>query len=104
MSVSSTGGFLCGSDGKESACSAGDLGSIPESGRSLEKGITIYSSILAGEFHGQRSLAGYIVHSVAESEQLIHTPPLDGDVLKGRNFDLLTFGHSFIQYHVKNTC
>ena len=23
----------CGSDGKESACNAGDLGSIPESGR-----------------------------------------------------------------------
>ena len=27
-------GFPCGSDGKESAYSAGDLGSIPESGRS----------------------------------------------------------------------
>ena len=26
-------GFPGGSDGKESACSAGDLGSIPESGR-----------------------------------------------------------------------
>ena len=26
-------GFPCGSVGKESACSAGDLGSIPESGR-----------------------------------------------------------------------
>ena len=27
-------GFLGGSDGKESACSAGDLGSLPELGRS----------------------------------------------------------------------
>ena len=27
------GGFPGGSDGKESACNAGDLGSIPESGR-----------------------------------------------------------------------
>jgi len=26
---------------------------------SLEKGITTYSSILLGEFHGERSLAGY---------------------------------------------
>ena len=31
-------GFPCGSDGKESACNAGDLGSIPGSGRSLGEG------------------------------------------------------------------
>ena len=31
-------GFLCGSAGKESACSAGDLGSIPGLGRSPEEG------------------------------------------------------------------
>ena len=31
-------GFPCGSDGRESACSAGDLGSIPGSGRSLGEG------------------------------------------------------------------
>ena len=31
-------GFLGGSDGKESACNAGDLGSIPELGRSPGKG------------------------------------------------------------------
>ena len=30
--------FPGGSDGKESACSAGDLGSIPESGRSAGEG------------------------------------------------------------------
>ena len=33
-----TRGFPGGSDGKESACNAGDPGSIPGSGRSLEKG------------------------------------------------------------------
>ena len=38
-------GFLGGSKGKESACKAGDPGSIPGSGRSLEKGMII-SSIL----------------------------------------------------------
>jgi len=32
-------GFLCGSAGKESACKAGDLGSIPELGRSAGEGI-----------------------------------------------------------------
>ena len=31
-------GFPCGSADKKSACNAGDLGSIPELGRSLEKG------------------------------------------------------------------
>ena len=32
--LSTTGGFPSGSNGKESACDAGDLGSIPGSGRS----------------------------------------------------------------------
>ena len=36
-----------GSDGKASACSAGDTGLIPESGRSLEEEIANHSSILA---------------------------------------------------------
>ena len=31
-------GFPCGSDGKESACNAGDMGSIPESKRSPGEG------------------------------------------------------------------
>ena len=35
----SVGGFPGGSDGKESACNAGDLGSIPVSGRSPGGGI-----------------------------------------------------------------
>ena len=36
-----------GSDGKESACNAGDLGSIPGLERSPEKGTVTHSSILA---------------------------------------------------------
>ena len=36
-----------GSDGKESVCSAGDLGWIPGSGRSPGEGIATHSSILA---------------------------------------------------------
>ena len=39
--------FPRGSAGKESACNAGDLGSIPGLGRSLEKGTATHSSILA---------------------------------------------------------
>ena len=39
--------FLGGSEDKESACNVGDLGSIPGSGNSLEKGMPIHFSILA---------------------------------------------------------
>ena len=39
--------FPGGSDGKESACNAGDLGLIPGSERSLEKEMATHSSILA---------------------------------------------------------
>ena len=39
-------GFLAGSESKESACNAGDQGSIPGSGRSLEKEMATHSSIL----------------------------------------------------------
>ena len=37
-STHSSMSFPCGSDGKESACNAGDLGSIPRLGRSLGEG------------------------------------------------------------------
>ena len=43
-----------GSDGKESACNAGDPGSIPWRREWLPTPV-----LLLGEFHGQRSLAGY---------------------------------------------
>ena len=39
-------GFTGGSEGKGSACNAGDLGSIPGSGRSVEKEMATHSSIL----------------------------------------------------------
>ena len=53
-------GFRGGSDGKESACNAGDLGLIPGSGRSLGEGNGLPTPIfLPGESHGQRSLVGY---------------------------------------------
>ena len=40
-------GFHGGSDGKESACNVGDLGSIPGQKEPLEKGMATHSSILA---------------------------------------------------------
>ena len=46
------------SDGKESACSVEDLGLIPGSGRSLEKGMASHSSIPAWEIPCTKSLVG----------------------------------------------
>ena len=40
-------GFSSSSDGKASACNAGDLGSIPRSGRATGEGMATHSSILA---------------------------------------------------------
>ena len=40
-------GFPSGSDGKASACNAGDLGSIPGQEDSLEKEMATHSSTLA---------------------------------------------------------
>ena len=54
--------FPCGSDGKESACSAGDPGSIPGFwvGKiPWRRKWQPTSVFLPGESHGQRSLAGY---------------------------------------------
>ena len=46
-SVEESKGFPDGSDGKESDCSTGDVGSIPRSGRSPGKENGIHSNILA---------------------------------------------------------
>ena len=55
-----TKGFLCGSDAKESACNAGDPGSIPGSERSPGEGNgNPLQYFLPGAFHRPRSLVGY---------------------------------------------
>ena len=53
-------GFPGGSDGKESVCNVGDLGSIPGMGRSPGErhGHPLQYSCLEN-FHGQRTLAGF---------------------------------------------
>ena len=50
---------LSGSDGKESACNAGDLGMILGQKDPLDEAMATAPVFLAGEFHGQRSLVGY---------------------------------------------
>ena len=70
-------GVPCGSDGEESACNAGDLGLIPGLGRSPGEGYGYpLLEFCPGEFHAQRSLAGYSPRGHKEAdmtEQLTHT-------------------------------
>ena len=62
-------GFSGGSDGKESACSAGDLGSIPGLGKSPGgvHGNPLQYSCLENP-HGQMSLVGYSPWDCTESD------------------------------------
>ena len=57
-------GFPGGSDGKESACHAGDLGLTPGEGN----GNWSTPVFLLGEAHGRRSLAGYSPWGFKEGE------------------------------------
>ena len=51
-------GFPGGSDGKESACSVGDLGSIPGLGSSPGEGTATHSNILAWKISWTVELGG----------------------------------------------
>ena len=71
-----------GSDGKEYAQNAGDLGSTHGSGRYPREGNGYTPVYLCGEFHGQKSLKGYTEkwdHKDSDmTEQLIHTHSYSG--------------------------
>ena len=61
--------FPGGSDGKESACNARDLGSVPALGRSPGEGDDNPTPVfLPGKSHGQRSLADYSPFGCKESD------------------------------------
>ena len=62
-------GFPGGSDGKEYACKAGDLGSIPWVGKiPWRRAWQPTPEFLPGESHRQRSLAGYSPWGCKESD------------------------------------
>ena len=61
-------GLPGGSDGKESACDAGDLGSIPGLGRSPGGGMAIHSSILAWRIPTDREAWRATVHGVTKNQ------------------------------------
>ena len=63
-------GLPGGSDGKEAACNAGDLGSIPGLGRSAGGGHgNPCQHSCPQKFHGQRSLVGYSHEESAVTER-----------------------------------
>ena len=66
--------FPGGSDGRVSACSAGDPGLIPGLGRSPGEGNGNSPVFLPGEFHGLRSLVGYSPwgHKESDTTERLH--------------------------------
>ena len=78
--------------GKESTYNAGDMGSIPRSGRSPRKGKWQPTSVfLPGKSHGQRSLVGYSPGGSKESDMTerlsIHTHRFTGKENQELKFD-----------------
>ena len=67
----SVGGFPGGSDGKESACNGGDLGSIPVSGRSPGGGIGYPLQHSCLENPMDRGVWWATVHGVAKSQMCL---------------------------------
>ena len=67
-------GFPDGSDDKESACNAGDVGLIPGLGRAPGGGHGTTSVFLLGEFHGQKSLVGHSPWGCKELDISTHSP------------------------------
>ena len=63
-------GFPSSLVGKESACNAGDPGSIPGLGRSPGEGNPT-PVLLPGEFHRQRSLADHSLWDHKESDMTV---------------------------------
>ena len=60
--------FPGGSDGKESACNGGDLGSIPGLGRSAGGGMASHSSMVAWRISMDREAWKATVHEVPKSQ------------------------------------
>ena len=60
--------FPGGSDNQESACNAGEMGSIPGQEDPLEKEMVTHASILAWKFPWMGSLAGYNPEGHEESD------------------------------------
>ena len=84
-------GFPCGSADKESACNAGDLGSIPRLGRSSEKGKATL------QYSGLENSMDCIVHGIAKNQkQLSDFHSLVNEVFFLYTFFLVTEKHRIV--------
>ena len=74
IKYTNSSGFPGGSEGRESTCNAGDLGSIPGLGKPLGggHGNPLQYSCLENT-HGQRNLMGYSPWGCKESDMTYHT-------------------------------
>ena len=82
--LSHQGSFLGNSAGKESACNARRPGLIPGLGRSPGEGEQLPTPVFwPGEFHGQRSLAGYSPwgHKESDTTERLGTAHINKTVL-----------------------
>ena len=67
---------------KKSSADEGDTDSIPGSGRSPGEG-NGNPVFLPGKFHGEKSLVGYIVHGVVQSQTLLKCCLQQQQILEG---------------------
>ena len=86
--VTASEGFPGGSDSKESACNAGDLGSTPGSGRSLGRGRSNPLQCSCPENPMDRGAWRAVVHGVTKgrtrpSDQTPAVRPLVGGLVRG---------------------
>ena len=90
-------GFHCSSVSKESACNAGDPGSISGLGRFPGEGTWQPTSVFSPvESHGQRSLPGSSVHGVARVRHDLETKPKD--IVISTFFQCRSFFKVFIEF------
>ena len=77
-------GFPMWLSGKESTCQSGDVGSMPQSERSLGVRNATHSSILVWKFHGERSLQGYSPwgHKESDATEWLRTHAHDAENIR----------------------
>ena len=89
-------GFPCGSPGKESTCSAVDLGSIPGLGRSLGEG-----NNHPLQYSGLENSMDCIVHEVAKSQTGLSDFHFVMKTAKSfKSISLPSYAFSYIGYYV----
>ena len=90
-------GFPCGSAGKESACNAGDLGSIPGLGRSPGEG----KGYLL-QYSGLENSMDCIVHGVSKSQTQLSNFHFHCATISNRNSKIYAFKNKCLKMKTSN--